>query len=284
MEPRRPARRIENVAKAAIRVAERSFPPYAHPKSPQLFRLPQLVACIVMKTWLRQDYRGFVELLDISPRLREILGMERVPHYSTLAYVFQKKLSNENLTKMLEEVLRSTGIKSSAAAADSTGLQINSASAYYLGRKGQKRKKYVRLGLTVLLPTLLVASAHANWPPANDKMEFEQLVEPATKRVTITDLYADAGYDAERIHRWCRDEHGIRSWIPPMRVKNDGSAGGRWRSQMVDGLPSDYGRRWGVETVFSVIKRRWGSVTTARTPSGQEREALLKTLVYAVDR
>lgn len=284
MTPRHRPNRIETVAKVALSVAERSFPSYAHPKSPHLFRLPQLIACIVMKTWLRQDYRGFIELLEITPRLREALGLKRLPHYSTLAYVFQRAVSEEAVSKMLEQVLRAAGIKASAAAIDSTGLQVHGASAYYLGRKGQPMKKFVRLGLAVLLPSFLVASARAGWPPSNDSMEFLDITKPAAQRVQITDLYADAGYDAEWIHRWCREEHGIRSWIPLRKIKKDGTATGNWRNQMAQGLPAEYGRRWGVETVFSVIKRRWGAVTTARTPSGQRREALLKTVVYAIDR
>lgn len=284
MSPRQRTNRIEVMAAAALAAAERSFPAYSHPKSPHHFRLPQLIACIVMKVWLRQDYRGFIELLEMTPRLREALALKRLPHYSTLAYVFQKKFSDEAAAKMVEQVLHATGVKASAAAIDSTGLQVHSASAYYLGRKGQPIKKFVRLGIAVLLPSFFIASARAGWSPSNDRMEFLDITKPATERIQITDLYADAGYDAEWIHRWCREEREIRSWIPPMKIRRDGTASGIWRNQMSRGLPAHYGRRWGVETVFSVIKRRWGATTTARTSSGQRREALLKVVVYAIDR
>ena len=42
-------------------------------------------------------------------------------------------------------------------------------------------------------------------------------------------LLADKGYDAEWIHRTCREEHGIESWIAPVIHRKDGRVGGRWR-------------------------------------------------------
>lgn len=276
--------KIEKVARVALKVSEQTFPAFAHPKSPRKYRLPQMVACVVMKTWLRQDYRGFVDFLIASPPLRAALGLESIPHYSTLSYVFKNRFSEEAMNKMICEVLRQAGIKSSAAAVDSTGFQINPASAYFIGRKGQPHRAWAKLGITVLLPSFLIAHAHANWFPVHDRTDFVKVVEPAAQRVRLTDLYADAGYDAEWIHEWCRDERGIRSWIKPNRVKRDGTANGHWRNLMATQMAQDYGRRWGVETVFSVIKRRWGATTVGRTRATQKRETLLKAVVYSIDR
>jgi hypothetical protein len=276
--------RIERVAQVALKVAEETFPNYAHPKSPKKYRLPQMAACVLMKTWLRQDYRGFVDFLVASPPLRAALGLKDVPHYSTLAYVFKNRFSDEAMNKMLSTMLRRAGIKSSAAAVDSTGFQINPASAYFVGRRGKLDRAWAKLGLAVLLPSLLIAHAHANWFPASDRTDFVNVVEPAAERVSLTDVYADAGYDAEWIHQWCRDERGIRSWIRPSRVKRDGTANGRWRNVMATAMTHDYGRRWGIETVFSVIKRRWGATTVGRSRAAQKRETLLKAVVYGIDR
>lgn len=62
--------KIEKVARVALKVSEETFPTYAHPRSPKKYRLPQMVACVLMKTWLKQDYRGFVDFLVASPPLR----------------------------------------------------------------------------------------------------------------------------------------------------------------------------------------------------------------------
>ena len=45
-----------------------------------------------------------------------------------------------------------------------------------------------------------------------------------------------------------------------------------------------YGQRWLVETLMSVVKRKWGECLTARLPAMQERQALVRGLVYNLYR
>lgn len=279
---------LETIARWALEVAKDSVPLYYHRFAPKVFSRPQLVACVLLKTYLRQDYRGMEEILRVSPPLQNILGLKRVPDYSTLSRAF-KAVSRSALEGMLEAVLKRTGISQSDAAVDSTGFQAGTASAYYHVRRGvergKRRRGWVKLSLVVLLPSLLVASARPTWAWTNDKTAFIPTMQPAVERVRIRKLFADAGYDAEWIHDWCRNRHGIESWIPPiLRSPIPGRVGGFWRKHMARGLPKEYGRRWGVETVNSVIKRKWGGATTARTRAGQRREAVIKTVVYAIHR
>jgi IS5 family transposase len=277
--------KIENVARLALEVSEESFPEYYHRFAPKKFRIPQLIACLLLKVYLRQDYRGIEDMLKISPPLRKALGLKKVPDYSTLARTFSTA-SSARLESMLNVVVKRAGVLKSAAAVDSTGFQVGTASAYYQARRGKQMRGFVKLSLAVLLPSLLVVSANAARGPANDRTSFLPTMQPALERTRITKLYADAGYDAEWIHEWCRGKQGIESWIQPIwrnhpieRVK------GAWRrEQRIQGMPKEYGRRWGVETVNSVIKRKWGGTTAARTLALQRREVLLKTVVYAVDR
>lgn len=46
----------------------------------------------------------------------------------------------------------------------------------------------------------------------------------------------------------------------------------------------DYGRRWKVETLMSVLKRKWGGSLTARHPATQQLQALLRGVVYNLHR
>ena len=55
----------------------------------------------------------------------------------------------------------------------------------------------------------------------------------------------------------------------------------------VEGEPGPrkvYGQRWLVETLMSVVKRKWGEALAARLPAMQERQALLRGLVYNLYR
>lgn len=45
-----------------------------------------------------------------------------------------------------------------------------------------------------------------------------------------------------------------------------------------------YHRRWIVETLMSVVKRKWGEALSARLPAMQRAQALLRGLVYNLYR
>jgi hypothetical protein len=45
-----------------------------------------------------------------------------------------------------------------------------------------------------------------------------------------------------------------------------------------------YRQRWKAETVMSVVKRRWGEDLSARLEATQEAQALLRGVVYNLNR
>lgn len=47
-------------------------------------------------------------------------------------------------------------------------------------------------------------------------------------------LYADAGYDADRVHQFCRETWNVESVIKPAVHRSDGGLNGEYRSQMTD--------------------------------------------------
>ena len=99
-------------------------------------------------------------------------------------------------------------------------------------------------------------------------------------------LLADAGYDAEWVHVLCRDEWGVKSFIPPVVHRADGTVGGKYRSQMTERhlKYNKYGRRWLVESFMSGLKRTMGSALTSRSETALFAEAKLRVLAYAIRR
>ena len=125
--------------------------------------------------------------------------------------------------------------------------------------------------------------------PSNDKRQVAQLLEKtrsAAAEHRPDRLLTDAGYDAEWIHRVCREEWGVQSLIKPIVYRKDGLLGGRWRSQMTPQRlkRQGYGRRWHVESFMSALKRRCGAALTARSQSNILKEAALRVLTYAIHR
>jgi hypothetical protein len=72
------------VALVALALAKESLPAYAHRFGPKVFTQPQLLACLVLKRFFKTDYRGISAVLADTPRLCAELGLQKVPHWTTL--------------------------------------------------------------------------------------------------------------------------------------------------------------------------------------------------------
>src|SRR5262249_51019848 len=80
------------LAREALRLAQESLPAYSCATSRKDFTQHQLFAILALKTFLKTDYRGVVAFLDDFPELRQDLGLDKVPHFSTLCYAEQRLL------------------------------------------------------------------------------------------------------------------------------------------------------------------------------------------------
>jgi hypothetical protein len=80
------------IAREALAAGRRSFPAYGSRTSRHDFTQAQLFALLVLRQFLRTDYRGLVTLVAEWQDLRKALGLRKVPHYSTLAYAARRLL------------------------------------------------------------------------------------------------------------------------------------------------------------------------------------------------
>jgi len=88
--PRPMSKSPNDVARHALAVAQDSLPAYSDKHSPKLYTQHQLFAINVLRQFFRTDLRGIVAILKDSSDLRRVLGLKRVPHYSTLSYAEQR--------------------------------------------------------------------------------------------------------------------------------------------------------------------------------------------------
>jgi hypothetical protein len=72
------------LAREALAVGTRALPQYTSVRSRHDFTCPQLFAILVLRQFFRTDYRGTVALLEDFAALREVLGLTKVPHFTTL--------------------------------------------------------------------------------------------------------------------------------------------------------------------------------------------------------
>jgi DDE family transposase len=284
----------------ALRVAEASLPVYSHRFSPKKFTLHQLFACLVLKDFYNLTYRGTVGLLADSDSLCEAIGLERVPHFTTLQKAADRLLVVKSFRRLLTaSVARARKAKLlrrpvRLAAMDTSGFEARHTSRYYawrrkkVGKHGRKcavtYRRYPKLGVVCDTTSHFCLAARASQGPQPDFGDFRPLLVEAQARAGVKAVAADAGFDSEANHVLARDELGIQSLIPAEHGRPPaGEPVGRYRKQMKRHLhESRYGQRWQVETVYSMIKRLSGEVVNARTYWRRCRLLLLKTLTHNI--
>ena len=284
----------------ALAVAEASLPRYSHRFSPKVFTQHQLFACLVLKDFYNLTYRGTVGLLADGDSLAQAIGLERVPHFTTLQKAADRLLVEPSFRRLITttvERARKAKIlrrRVRLAAMDTSGFESRHTSRYYAWRRKKPGKhgrtcavtyrRYPKLGLVCDTLSHFCLAARASQGPHPDFGDFRPLLVEAHARAGLKALAADAGFDSEANHQLARDEMGIQSLIPAEHGRPaSGEPRGRYRKQMKRHLhESRYGQRWQVETVNSMIKRLSGEVVNARTYWRRCRLLLLKTLTHNI--
>lgn len=289
------------ILRMALAVGNKTFRAYSHRCSPKTFTQPQLFACLVLKEAMKLDYRGTSALLADSFSMREAIQLKQVPHFTTLQKASVRLLRRKRVQRLLDNTLsRARKAKLlrnrvALAAIDSSGFEAQHASRYFVKRReshGEFREKRHRITyrhfpkLAVLCDcrSHLILAAHPERGPKPDFGNLDPVFTQAAARARIETLLGDAGYDAEWIHVFVRFVFGTRTIIPAEHGRKSASPPiGYHRRLMRFRLnKKKYGQRWQVETVFSMIKRRIGEATAARTYHSQCRALLLKVVTHNI--
>jgi Transposase DDE domain len=286
-----------NVAEQALAVGTNAFPLYAHRYSPKLYTQPQLFACLVLKTFCKTDYRGIAQLLRDFSDLRRVLGLERVPHFTTLQKASGRLLCQPHARRILRGTVRrffGRRRRSRRVALDSSGFDCGHASRYFIRRRSRTDKpwktvvysRYAKLELSVDCESHFIVGVLTSRGPRVDVDRFAPLLDATLPNIRPQRVVADAGYDSEPNHRYARDLHGILSFMPATLGRPTTKLpSGRHRRRMKQRLNKSYGgygQRWQGETAISMIKRRSAVAVYARTYWSQSRELWLLALTHNV--
>ena len=280
----------------AYKTARSVLPDYWHKFSPQKFTLPQLFACIVLRVVLKTDYRGVATFLKDCPDLCDVIGLKTVPHFTTLHKASQRLLRHKIADKLLLSTIRKLTKDKEAiklAAIDSSGFDSSYVSRYFVRRRRSKHlnlwedviyKRFPKLAIVCDCSNHAILSAMTTRGPSPDINQFCEPLKPAAERVRIEHLLADAGYDSESNHKYAREVCNIETTIPPKHGRPTKKLPKtKYRREMrTDFNKEVYGQRWHVETVFSMIKRNYGSALRARNEESQAREMLLLALTHNI--
>jgi len=78
------------LAREALVLAQEALAPYSSPRSRHDFTQAQLFSILVLREFFKTDYRVMVQLLKDFSDLRAILGLKKLPHFTTLQKAQQR--------------------------------------------------------------------------------------------------------------------------------------------------------------------------------------------------
>ena len=270
--------RYVRVAEIAYHLAKQTLPRYSHPKSPHHFTLPQLAACVLMMYYMDLSYRDMEEWLLATDKVCQALELPRVPDHSTLQRTY-KKLRMKDLNQMKDKLLDEIEIEEEVVASDSTGFSPGQASLYYQTRCGKLYRRWFKGVYAVGILTRYILAWRRGFGPGSDVPYLNGLrrdVRPYVKSQNWV-MLADSGFDGQAVKEG--------DLIPPVRRGGQlVDPARKARAELVDQARLDglFGQRWQSETVMSVIKRKFGDTIRSRKRSLQNREPIVKALVYNI--
>lgn len=257
--------RLDRKIKRLFRIA--GNPRWLHHMGPKKFESWILCLGLVVRQLYKLSYRRAVKFLD------EYYNVQM--HHSTL----QK--ASKRLPKALWQSLLNATIDMDSvylAAGDGTYLSRSNPSFHYLKRIGEKIPISQPLQLIALADVEKRKFLSANlWAKRhNETKRIPELHRKCPVKPEV--LLLDKAFDAEWLHQWLK-EHGTFS-IAPAR-KN--CQRGQHRKLMRDCIDWPlYWQRNIVESLFSAIKRLFGTSITSRTIKTQTTDIFCRLIAYNI--
>ncbi|MDD5420213.1 MAG: IS5 family transposase [Methanomicrobiaceae archaeon] len=276
--------RVTQAALSAVKTSH--LPLYSCKYSKTTCTRHHLLVLLLLKERLRLDYRSFVDLLAVMPPIRDLLHLDRVPHYTTL-HTFLQRIHSLWLTILQKKILSSAhqhGEVIRVAALDASGFTSAYARSSSSARTGKTRKRFLKVALAVDTDKQLILAATVTQHPTHDAALAGDLLKQSHRTRKAACSVMDKGSDAESIHRLIWEDLRADSLIPIRTGKRE-EIRGTYRRELARSFDTKkYHRRNIAETAFSALKRTLGESLKARTYRVQTKEIKIKLILYNLKR
>lgn len=251
-------------------------------KQPYDYRII-LILCI-LRIFLKKTYSDYEIEMRTNILISNLLGLKNLPSKSTIHRgmnrLNMKLIYQINFVLIKEHLQRKLNIL-----IDSSGIRTDKKSSWFCLRikKIIEKKDCDKLHLAVCSDLLLILNWRITNGTKHDSPFFKILLKPF-KILGI--VFADMGYLSRKNFQFCADRNGC-AFIPfQKRNKPSPKSCPAWKfalnlwKNMNNFYMSIYHRRSRVESIFSVIKKRFGDKVNCKSASMRRKEIALRLIAY----
>ena len=267
-----------------FRIAELGL--YSHKFSKKKFSQFQHLFLLVYKQFRKFTYEELLTDIAGNRDLRAYLGLNKLPHYTTLIK-FAGRLPCKVLDKLVL-AFKHLLPDPKKVAIDATGISLDNASLHYCKRVGKsfKKRPFMKTTFVVDIENYFILLVKMRKKTRHDVIDAKPMIKKLALHYEPDVFYGDRGYDANSIFKLCFEK--LKAY--PLILQRNLNVPkhrrtGRYRKQTFDVF--DYGeylQRNKIETLNSMIKRRFGSNVKSRTDKLQRVEILTRVIAYNIDR
>ncbi|MBR9702941.1 transposase, partial [Candidatus Woesearchaeota archaeon] len=216
---------------------------------------------LVYKQFRKLTYEELLTDIAGNSDIRAYLGLNRLPHYTTLIK-FAQRLPMLVLDKLVLAFKKFVP-EPKRVAIDATGITLDNASPHYCKRIGLRTRKrpFMKTTFLVDIDEYLILLCKMRKRPRHDTKDAKPMIKKAALHYKPDIFYADRGYDAETIFKLCFETLKAYPLILQRRLDvPKHKRTGTYRKQTFDVF--DYGeylQRNKIETLNSMFKRRFSS-------------------------
>ena len=261
-------KKLVNKVKRLIRKA--GLPRYLHRFGPKKYEFWQHSIAYIVKQECKLGYRRVT-------RLMRSLGIN-VPCASALCMSFHKMP-----LELWQRLLKATTCNPYIAAIDGSGMSRPLPSPYYFKRidKPYPIDIPLKISLAIDTRTKKILALRLRAKKSHDIKDAKYLLKRICSKPRK--LVADKGYDAEWLHRYCHSL-SIQAVIPMRDYGTKKIYRGRSFRKISNKRFNQriYHRREMIESVFSAIKRKFGSSVSSVKFSAQRAEMYCRAITHNI--
>lgn len=249
--------------------------------------LKDMLFCCVMKVYFGKSTRRNIGYLHLAKGVDYITN---VPHFNSILNYYD----NPHLIPLLKHMVEQSGIPLRDVeldfATDASGFTTSLFGRWFNARiaKYSERRLYRKAHLTSGVATNIITAVTITEGFCHDSTQFEELVKTTAQNFNIREMSADAGYLARK-HFDLISSVGA---IPYIMFKKNCTA--KARGSMVykrmhemftrhnQEFLDHYHKRSNAESVFHMIKRKFGMHLFCRNEIAQTNELLCKCLAHNI--